>query len=148
MRIAITKVSKDQHVVRVTRRNGTSESASMDSRSFLRHDLAHFAVEAEIPIPLGYWGLVAEGAALTGEGMRGRDIALAESLAGPIQTLMRQEADPEQYLEILSRLQPTLATFDLAARIHSRARKLIGHWKATPYGGTMEVDWEETVSAP
>ena len=148
MKVAITKVSKDEHLLRVTRRDGTAESVILNSRSFLRHDFAHFAVEAELPIALGYWGLVAEGAALTGEGMRGHDIALAESLADPLQTLIRREADPSEYLKILNRLQSAMATLDLATRIHKRARSLIGHWNATPYGETMEIAWQETVSAP
>ena len=31
----------------------------------------------------------------------------------------------------------------LAARVHERVRQLRGHWKGTPYGGEMELDWPE-----
>ncbi|MDA1369686.1 MAG: hypothetical protein O2971_02855 [Proteobacteria bacterium] len=69
------------------------EETTFDSRRFLRHDLALLAVEGEIPLHGGYWGSVAAGHLGDGKAMRGRDIILAESPAGPIQILMRIEAD-------------------------------------------------------
>ena len=143
MEIAITKVSEEAHRVEVIRRDGSTDSAILNSRSFLRHDFAHFAVEAEIPIKQGYWGLVAAGASLSGDGFAGKDIALAETLAGPVQTLIRTEAEPTSYLKVLQRIQPHLATDELAERIYNRARALTGHWRATPFGSSMSITWEE-----
>ncbi len=143
MDIAITKLSDAEHRVTITRRDGSTESTTMVTREFLRHDFAHFAVETEVPVALGYWGCVAAGATLTGDGAGGRDIALAETLAGPVQTLMRLEAPPDKYLAMLERLQPQIATPDLAQRLFERARQLTGHWRATPFGETMHISWAE-----
>lgn len=142
MQIVITKISKDEHKIEIVRQVGTREAAILNSRSFLRHDFAHFAVEAEVPIKLGYWGLVAAGASLSGEGFTGKDIALAETLAGPTQTLMRIEAEPDRYLELLQRSLPQQATLELAERIYNRARSLVGYWRATPFGSSMSIAWE------
>lgn len=142
MKIVITKISKDEHKIEIVRKDGSEESAILNSRSFLRHDFAHFAVEAEVPIKLGYWGLVAAGASISGEGIAGKDIALAETLAGPVQTLMRIEAEPDRFLELLQRTLPQMATFELAERIFNRARSLAGHWRATPFGSSMSIAWE------
>jgi len=54
--------------------------------------------------------------------IRGQEIVIAEALSGPLQTLMRMEADIDEYSDILQRIQPELATEDLATRIWSRAR--------------------------
>lgn len=143
MKVTITKVSEDEHRVEVIRKDGSSESVILNSRSFLRHDFAHFAVETEIPIKQGYWGLVAAGASLSGDGFSGKDIALAETLVGPVQTLIRTEAEPASYLEVLERYQPHLATDELAERIYKRARSLTGHWRATHFGNSMSITWEE-----
>jgi hypothetical protein len=143
MDIAITKLSDAEHRVSITRRDGSTESATMVTREFLRHDFAHFIVETEVPVALGYWGCVAAGASLTGEGTGGRDIAFAETLAGPVQTLMRLEATSDQYLDMLERIQPQIATQDLAQRIFECARQLAGHWRATPFGETMHFEWQE-----
>lgn len=141
MEILITKISKNEHKVAVVRQGGTKESTILDSRSFLRHDFAHFAVETEVPIASGYWGLVAAGASLSGEGFSGKGIALAEMLAGPTQTLMRIGAQPDGYLKLLQRTLPQMATFELAERIYLRAQSLSGHWKAIPFGDSMHIRW-------
>ena len=143
MDIYLTKIAEDLHEIRVVRRDGSSESHPLDSRSFLRHDFAHLAVELEVPIRLGYWGSVAAGASLSGTDLAGGDMALAESLAGPVQTLMRKEAGAEQYLSMLVRNLPDLASAELAARIRERARQLTGHWRATPYGREMQIRWPD-----
>lgn len=142
MRIVFTKISDHRHAVAITRADGTSERLELESRSFLRHDLAHFAIELELPIRGGYWGCVAAGASLTGDGVAGRDAQLAESLAGPIQTLFTTQAGPEAYARLLGKSAPG-AGDDLAERVHERIRRLRGHWKATPYGGDMALAWPD-----
>jgi hypothetical protein len=143
MRIAFTKISDQRHAVKITRTDGSAESIELESRSFLRHDLAHFAIETELPIRKGYWGCVAAGASLAGAGVTGEESQLAESLAGPIQTLFRTEAGPDAYRELIRKFAPTGTDPTLAARVHECIRQLRGHWRATPYGGEMKLEWPE-----
>lgn len=143
MRIVFTKISDERHGVTITRSDGTSERIELESRSYLRHDLAHFAVEIELPIRKGYWGCVASGASLSGQGVAGAEAQLAESLAGPIQTLMRTEALPDAYVKLFERLPQASGNRDLALRVHERVRQLRGHWRATAYGSEMELVWPE-----
>lgn len=145
MDIYIEKLSAEEHRVSIRRLDGSKGSISLNSRSFLRHDFAHFAVESEVPIKMGYWGSVAAGAPLSGEGLNleDEDLSLAEKLAGPVQTLIRLEAKPAKYLDALEQLQPELANMELAERIYECARRLAGHWRATPFGETMQFSWQE-----
>lgn len=143
MRIVFSRISDERHSVSVARTDGTCERIEADSREFLRHDLAHFVIESELPIRRGYWGCVAAGASLAGEGVTGVDAQLAESLAGPIQTLFRIEAGPEAYSKLFKELLPATGSHDLAARVYERVRQLRGHWKATPCGEEMELVWPE-----
>ena len=143
MDIAFTRISDQQHAVDIRRADGTSERVEFDTRSFLRHDLAHFAVESEVPIRCGFWGSVAAGASLDGDDIDGAEAALAESLAARVQTLMRLEAGTGGYLSVLGNVSPDLASMELAARIHEHVRRLRGHWKATPFGGVMRLVWPE-----
>lgn len=144
MQIVFTKLSDRRHSVSVTRRDGSTEKVELESRSFLRHDLVHFAVEEALSIGGGFWGSVADGAPLGGEGIGGDDATLAESLTGPVQTLMRDEAGVEAYLSVLQRVVPGSASPSLAARLHELVRQLRGRWKATPYGGEMRLDWTDS----
>lgn len=141
MEIKITKISDARHSVEVRRKDSSSDRIELDSRSFLRHDFAHFAVESEIPLLQGYWGSVAGGASLGGD-IDSPEIWLAESLAGPVQTLIREEASVSAYLEVLTTHIQNRASRDLAVRVFQRARQLTGHWRATPYGKAMKIRWE------
>lgn len=143
MEIVFTKLSDQKHAVKVRRRDGSEDSSVLDSRSFLRHDLAHLAVELELPLSHGYWGSVAAGASLAGQDMGGTELMTAEKLAGPVQTLMRLKADVDQYQSTLQRIVPEQADLELANRIRERGRALQGHWQATPYGGDMVLQWQE-----
>lgn len=142
MEILFTKLSNEEHSLRIRRADGSTEESILNSRSFLRHDLAHFAVETEVPLEKGFWGSVAEGASLAGTDIKGPDIATAEALSGPVQTLMRVEAETEKYMYVLQRVRPQSATNELAARIREKGRQLQGHWKATPYGESMTLEWK------
>ena len=64
---------------------------------------------------------------------------LAETISGPMQTLMRTGGGVPEVLAALTAVAPSIATFDLAERIHDRLRTYRGYWKATPYGGEMVV---------
>ena len=147
MHILIRKISDDRHTVEIERVDGTSDRVELDSRSFLRHDLAHYAVELEIPIYRGYWGSVCAGASLASDEIAGPDAMLAERLAGPVQTLMRVDADVGEYFTTLERVIPDLASTSLAERLHERIRQLRGLWKSTHYSESMKLEWPERQDA-
>ena len=141
MEINITKLSQESHSLSVRRKDLSEESVALNIRSFLRHDLA---LETELPIPLGFWSSAAHGTPLHGLSIKSPDIALAESLAGPIQTLMRVDANEDTYFQTLHRIQPKHITPDITSRIRARGKQLLRHWKATNRGQTMQILWSET----
>lgn len=142
MEIRFTRHTDHRHSVTVVRDDGSTDTVELDTKDFLRHDLAHLAVETELGLGGGVWGSVAAGGSLSdGDGLDGPDMALAERLAGPVQTLMRTEADVDEIEGVLVALAPDVADRDLAERIHERLRTLCGHWAGTPYGGSMIVEW-------
>jgi hypothetical protein len=146
VKVAFVKLSDQRHMVRVERSDGTTESVELDSRSFLRHDLAHFAVELELELAAGVWGSVAGGGSLSGSGLDGADMNLAETISGPMQTMMRTGADTAEIGDVLARVAPEVGSMELAQRLHARVRSLAGHWAATPYRGEMTLEWPEPPS--
>ena len=141
MKIRFTKLSDEEHQVQVLRDDGSEEARVLNSRSFLRHDFAHLATEQCVGLSKGYWGSVAKGTGLDGAGLGGPEIQLAEALAAPIQTLMREGAELERYHKVLSYVLPDRDCAELAEKVKDIARQLEGHWRATPYGKSMEVEW-------
>jgi hypothetical protein len=143
MVIMFHRRSGQEHEVEVVRRDGSTDRAVLPSKDYLRHDLAHFALELELCLRDGVWGSVARGGSLAGEGLDGADVALAERAAGRLQTLMRTGADVDAHEELLRLTMPDRADRELAERLHERVRRLVGRWNATPYGGSMTLEWPE-----
>ena len=146
MQIIFRKNSDQEHGIRIIRADNSSEETTLNSRSFLRHDFGHFAAESELQLQEAYWGSVAQGMALAGKEIRGKEIAIAESLATRIQGLLRNEAGSEEFIRTLKKVQPELITDAIADKIYQRCRGLLGRWRATPFGGEMKLLWPETES--
>ena len=59
--------------------------------------------------------------------------------------------DQRRYRATVSRRTPVASsmrrsdqprfTLELVTEVHERMRRLVGQWKATPYGSTMELSW-------
>lgn len=141
MEVRFTKLSDREHRVAVRRDDGSSDEVVLASRSFLRHDLAHWAVESVLGLRSGVWGSVAAGGSLDGDGLDGEDVATAEALAGPVQSLMRAEAGVEVFEALLQRHPVVRRDAATAARLHAEVRRLRGHWNATRYGTEMLLIW-------
>lgn len=147
MQILFKKNSDQEHALRIIRRDGSADEITLNSRSFLRHDFGHLAAESELQLGEAYWGSVARGMELSGKSLRGREIAIAESLATRIQGLLRKEASAAEFSKTLKNVQPALVTDEVAANIYHRCRELLGRWRATAYGDEMLVHWPEFGSA-
>jgi hypothetical protein len=65
------KLTDDQHSLQVVRDDGSREEIECETRSFLEHDLLHFAVEREAGLHSGFWGHVARGMTLARMNDRG-----------------------------------------------------------------------------
>lgn len=146
MEIIFHKISDSKHRVTIQRHDGSTNTVELASKDFLRHDLAHFAVEVELGLAGGVWGSVAAGGSLAGTDLNGADMELAERLAGPMQTLMRTAADVSAIHGVLQQLAPEVASTDLADRLHERMRSLTGHWASTGYREDMVLRWGDLES--
>ena len=118
----------------------------LETRSLLLHDLVHFALEAEADLQQGFYGLLASGTPLDRLNQRdappaSEQLALIETLVGPAQALVNGRMTCEAYLAHGSALAPQLVSAAFIERMLERVRQLRGHWRATPYGDSMELDW-------
>ncbi len=145
MKIRLTKLTKSIHHFEVTRADGTTDGKDLETRSFLLHDLIHYAVEAELPIVDGFWGSLAAGSSLASlqeavtKGGMSDGQKNAELLVAPLQSLWNSRLDKDQYLAIVSRVPGADACF--VERALTRLRGLWGHWRATRFGSAMDLHW-------
>lgn len=135
------------------RADGSVESVVLETRSYLRHDLAHLAVELELGLDDGFFGSVAAGAPLVvGRDGAGRDASgpapaasasamVAEQLAARLQTAWKHDLGPDALHDVLEAVAPELISAETSARVWRRMRALQGNWAATRHGTSMVVEW-------
>ncbi|MEZ5956383.1 MAG: hypothetical protein R3C27_04135 [Hyphomonadaceae bacterium] len=140
----MTRLNPTHHRFEVVRDDGSREARELETRSLLSHDLVHFALESEGGLKDGFYGSLARGAPLDTEAAT--DI---EQVVGPLQNLLKGDFDPAAFVdrfravrESTGQRMPHWLTSELIARIIERFRRLQGQWRATPFGKTMELNFD------
>jgi hypothetical protein len=148
--ISLTRVSNTHHRFAYTRSDATSEVAELDTRSFLFHDLLHFAVETEAFLQDSFYGRLDRGA--TFADLRAEpfdtsgELAQTERIVGMLTGFLKDSPEPADFLErAVTMLRDTGAdvppwlTLELLMRVKERLRRLLGEWNALPFHQTMEL---------
>jgi hypothetical protein len=153
--LAFTKLSDERHRFAYRRKDGTGEAIEMETRSFLMHDLAHYALESEAGLKGSFYGILEriggyEELSVGGGVALGGEIAITERVVGALQGALAEEdidaeafaAQVRQYLELFDERTPRWLTPALVLSVRERMRQLLGRWKATPFGGTMPLEFD------
>jgi hypothetical protein len=146
--VRLTRLSPTHHRFEAVREDGAREARELETRSFLAHDLVHFALESEAGLDAGFYAALARGAGCEAQ----PDSAAAmqiEGVVGPLQGAVKGDVDPETFVAGLRGYQesigvqpPDWLTPPLIARVLARMRQLQGQWRATPFGETMELRFD------
>ena len=148
--IRLTRISPTEHRFEYLRADGSGEQLELATREFLLHDLVHYAVESEARLRGSFYGLLdkiggyaelsLEGAALGGEAQ------ITEMIVGPLQNALGAEIAAT---EVADRIAGFMADMGLrpprwfgapfVEAVRARMRRLMGQWKATAFGDTMEL---------
>ncbi len=146
--VRFTRLSPTHHRFEAIRADGTRDTREFETRSLLLHDLVHFAVETEARLRGGFYGTLAEGANYDAP-RPGGEAELIENIVGPIQGALKNEVDPDtfaarlrQVLSDLGMSPPDWLNADFMRRVSERLRQLQGHWRATPFGETLELRFD------
>ena len=155
MKISLRKLTDSTHELTVTRRDGSVDFVLCETRSTLVHDFTHLAVESEARLERGFWGLLAAGKTFedlndrTGESIADMsdDILVIEAVVGCVQGIGKGQpgaailANLRMQGEGLGWTIPEWLTGEMLQGVQERLRRLVGHWRATGFGESMEVEW-------
>jgi len=156
MQIVLTKLTDERHALEVLRADGSRERVELETRSVLFHDFTHFALEQAARIERGFFGALAAGATLRqlsgragesapdydGERLQiERAVAVLQGLAKAPQDPAALHARIVQMLAIQEETPPAWFTVELVQQVAERLRQLVGEWKATRHGSSLELFW-------
>ncbi len=151
VRIRFRKLSDERHELAISTDPASWETVDCETRSCLVHDLLHFAVETEAGIQSGFWGRLATGTTLAEMNDRtlsmGEAMAAVEQIVGALTASVKGRSAAEvvagmnRFASSLGTTMPPWLTEGFVAAVQERMRQLAGRWKATPYGGVLELAW-------
>jgi len=159
MRISFRKISDQRHRLELGYDDGRArEGVDCETRSYLTHDLLHYAVEAEAGLRDGFWGRLGGGATLAELNDRAVPMApqmqLIEQIVGAVSPAVRGVsaadivAGMRRFAASLGTTMPDWLTESFVLAVQERMRRLLGHWSATPRGAAMELTWPPADSPP
>jgi len=155
LKIQFTKLSDERHRFAYARADGSGETVELETRSFLTHDLVHFAIESEAKLKDGFFGGLAAGktyADLSGKGIAGKGMAAdmpretlqIEIVVGPMASVVQNNVEPTHFVSALKSYfavqdmeVPAWLTAEFVSAVRERFRDLMGRWKATPFSETL-----------
>ena len=152
MHITLQKISPTHHRFTYTREDGTGESLELETKSFLMHDLLHFAVETEAGLTHSFYGLLNQMeayATLSGENTQlplGSQILHTERIVGILTGFTKGSITPQEALDAIANLYtalnedtPEWVSLEMLTRIETRLKALMGEWRGTPFGEEMKL---------
>jgi len=134
---------------------GGAKPWSAKRAATLLHDLLHYAVETEAKLDGGFWGNLEKGRTLeqmndrTGKSMQAESpqLGIIEGVVGPMSGAVKGLSAADlvagfaRYAEAMESRAPDWVTEEFVLAVQKRMRELQGAWKATPFGGVMELGW-------
>jgi hypothetical protein len=157
LQILLTQRPDGSVVLKCIRADGSSTWQKQQGRHaafFALHDLTHYAVESELGIRDGFYGLIAEGWSIDdteGKGPRGplpHDALFVENVVGTLDSERasgsRWTADEfnentARFAATGGRPAPRALTDGELVRIRKRRAELFAQWNQLAAGGTMEL---------
>lgn len=158
MLLRFTRIDERRHALEVVRA-GRTQRVVLETRSTLHHDLTHLAVEELAPVDRGFFVELARGTTLDelagrADGYEGpalqveRCVAVLQGLASTDEAPAALHARIVASLAVQDEAPPPWFTADFVAAVRARLRGLLGRWRATPFGESLEVTWGTNRAQP
>lgn len=156
--IKLTKISLTDHRFEYLREDATGEKLELETKGFLFHDLLHFAVESEAKLVDSFYGLLYKNKKYedlipkqneNGSNYFDGEAGMTEKIVGPLSSLIKDGVTAQDFLSGMQNMldaygqeKPDWLTLEFIGNVKERMRKLLGEWKALPFGKTMELIFE------
>jgi len=153
VRVEITKKADGSGVLRCVRDDGSvtwQKQTDRHAAYFALHDLTHFAVETELGLRRGFFGLIAEGWDIedtTGKGARGPlppEAGQAEVVVGLFSAERGSGAvwTVDEFNEFGATMGAPKLTLDEIVRVKRKRSELFQQWSAVAPGAKLELQFE------
>lgn len=154
MRILFIKETPERYRLECAREDGSITAASLEFRSYFRHDLLHLVVERAANLQNSFFGMVKAGKNLNELSPKAiketapilpAEIQTTEYIVGALHGPFGPETDFQEvcqrireYLELVSVTSPDYLTPEFCQRVTAEHRSLLGRWGQLRGGESLE----------
>lgn len=157
MQVRFTKTTPTHHQFEIVRTDGSHEEILLETKSFMPHDLIHFAYEREAGCKNSFYGLLAAGKTfaemddrtlMSNPALVDSEMVLTEKIVGPLTAYLGTDIPEEAFLDMLKNMfeasgkeVPSHITPSFLISLKKNYRALIGEWNSLPHHTKMEILW-------
>ena len=145
MKIEIQKLSKYQCLYTITRGDQSVERITLETKTYLVHDICHFAVEKNLGYTNGFWGMLSQGytfSALFGkDNPQTEELRFIEQIVGPVQSAYSGHIPKKDFEQYISHLSITLSESVLGTYL-TEIRTIVEHWEQLMVGQQITLEWK------
>jgi hypothetical protein len=145
MKIEIKKQTQFQCEYTITRKDKSIEFTSLETKTYLLHDICHYVVEKNLQYPRGFWGMLAQGHSfkeLVGkENPQTTELRFIEQIVGPVQSAHWGHIPRQNFEEHIRHLDFTM-TADILTSCLEEIDSIIENWRQLAVGKQLILEWK------
>lgn len=144
MKIVITKTTIYKCGYTVTRSGGSVDQISLETKTYLLHDICHYVVEKNLGYSTGFWGMLAKGYSF-GE-LLGKDNPLTaelrfiEQLVGPVQSVFSGNIPKEKFGMFIQHIDFKMPE-NMLDNCLTEIDTLMKQWQQLAIGQQLVLEW-------
>ncbi len=144
MKVVIRKKSPYQCEYQIIRKDNSVDFISLETTTYLLHDICHFVVENQLSYSKGFWGLLASGHNFTSlvgkENPDTEELRFIEKIVGPVQSVHWGHIPQENFAVHIQHLQFNLPASTLTTCL-SEIKLLTEQWRQLTVGEQLMLVW-------
>lgn len=144
MEIHLKKTARYQFEYKILRDDMPEELISLDTKTYLIHDITHYVVEKNLGYAKGFWGMLSQGYSFNQlfgkENPLTTELQFIEKIVGPVQSVYIGYLDKEQFQIAISHLN---FEFDeaLLDKCVEEIKRIMRDWEKLRVGGALKLKW-------
>jgi hypothetical protein len=144
MKIEVKKKTDYQCEYAITRDDKSVELITLDTKTYLVHDICHYVVEKNLTYANGFWGMLSQGHSfkeLFGkDNPQTTDLRFIEQIVGPVQSVYWGHIPQQNFNDYTRHLDFTLTETVLTSCL-TEINSLLENWQQLPLGQQLTLEW-------
>jgi hypothetical protein len=145
MKIEIKKATPYQSEYTITRDDKSVEVISLETKTYLVHDICHYVVEKNLQYSKGFWGMLSKGYALNElfgkDNPQTTELRFIEKIVGPVQSTYLGYIPRQHFEEFIKHLDFTMPESILNTCL-TEIETTVKKWEQLSTGQRLTLEWQ------